>query len=85
MTRHNPHLTDKDPLINVREDIGQSDIDMIYDKFSHSNPLHDFSDIDINLEFKSSYEVSEQELSLRQQFMEDFYQGLVKTSTHFEK
>ena len=58
VSRHNPNLVDKDPQVNLREDVGQSDLDMIYDKFSHSNPLHEFVDIDINLEFRSSYEVS---------------------------
>lgn len=85
VSRHNPLLVDKDPVVNVREDIGQSDLEVMYDKFSHSNPLHDFVDIDINTEFRGSYEVSAEELTQRKAFMENFYKGEVKTATSFEK
>lgn len=69
----------------MREDVGQSDLEMIYDKFSHSNPLHDFSDIDISQDFKGSYQVSEEELALREDFMGRFYRGEVKRCNSFEK
>ena len=85
VTRHNPHLVDKDPMVNVREDIGQSDLEVIYDKFSHSNPLHDFTDIDIHTEFRGQYEVSQEELSQREAFMQKYYRGEIKSSTSFEK
>lgn len=78
-------MVDKDPVVNVREDIGQSDLEVMYDKFSHSNPLHDFVDIDINTVFRGSYEVSAEELTQRKAFMENFYKGEVKTATSFEK
>jgi len=70
-----PQEQDKEPLVNVREDIGQSDLDIIYDKFSHSNPLHDFNDLDINYQFKSSMELSPSELEQRTQYMKDFLNG----------
>jgi hypothetical protein len=70
-----PKVYDKEPLVNVREDIGQSDLDIIYDKFSHSNPLHEFNDLDINYEFKNSIELSEQELASRKLVMEAYLNG----------
>lgn len=73
-----PQPQDKVPLVNVREDIGQSDLDIIYDKCSHSNPLHDFSDIDINYEFKNSMELSAEELVQRRKNMEAFEKGELK-------
>jgi len=85
ISRHNPLLVDKDPMVNVREDIGQSDLEVMYDKFSHSNPLHDFVDIDIDTKFRGSYEVGDEELAQRKVFMEKFYKGEVKAATSFEK
>ena len=76
---------DKEPLVNVREDIGQSDLDIIYDKLSHSNPLHDFSDIDINYEFKSQIELSAAEKEERALYMDKFLNGLIKNSTSLER
>jgi hypothetical protein len=73
-----PKILDKDPMVNVREDIGQSDLDIIYDKLSHSNPLYEFNDLDINYEFKNQIEISEEELAKRRENMELYQKGELK-------
>ena len=60
-------------------------MDIIYDKLSHSNPLHDFSDIDINYEFKSQIELSAAEKEERALYMDKFLNGLIKNSTSLER
>ena len=45
MVQEEKELSDEKPQVNVREDLGQSDICLMYENHSHSNPCH-IEDID---------------------------------------
>ena len=74
-----PELVDVDPTVNVYEDLGQSDIEIIYDRMSHSNPLfedHRMSEFSVNgAPVNLGDALTAGDMQIRTQEFEDFKAG----------
>lgn len=62
--------------VDLRSELGQSDLDIIYDKFSHSNPLFEHEEGDFqDLSERILDGFSGDELGLRKKYVDDFKNG----------